>query len=359
MQLIEFSYKVQDWEVKNLEFGDVSLIVGKNSTGKSKTLNAISLLGNLITQRVPLFEEGSWNVTFLDHLKRYVKYSFTLEKAGYEAIVVFEELTIEGEVYLKRNTVDEASISNVKDNEKEGIFPPVNKLVIHTNRDVKKYPFLEEIALWAENSFGIKFGSVTPEYSSNIQDYKLLTAVEELPFMYKSLNKNEQLKIKEYFNGIGYNIEYISFNEGSPLDYLSIKEKEVEESVNHYDLSQGMYRSLLLLVFLEFLITKKKPSTVIVDDLCEGLDYERATKLGKLVYEMCQKNNIQLIATSNDMFLMDVVDLEYWNVLQRRNGVVTALNAKNNSELFENFKFTGLSNFDFFASDYIAQKIGR
>jgi hypothetical protein len=57
------------------------------------------------------------------------------------------------------------------------------------------------------------------------------------------------------------------------------------------------------------------------------------------------------------MFLMDVVDLKYWNVLRRNGQVVTAINAKNHPNLFEDFKFTGLSNFDFFASDYIAQNL--
>ena len=95
------------------------------------------------------------------------------------------------------------------------------------------------------------------------------------------------------------------------------------------------------------------PSTLLIDDLCEGLDYERSTKLGKLVFEYCEKNNIQLIASSNDSFLMDVVDLKYWNILQRDETKVVAINKTNNPELFENFKFTGLSNFDLFSSDFI------
>jgi hypothetical protein len=78
-----------------------------------------------------------------------------------------------------------------------------------------------------------------------------------------------------------------------------------------------------------------------------------------MIFSLCQENNIQLIAASNDMFLMDVVELEYWNVLQREGSVVTALNEKNSPDLFESFKFTGLSNFDFFSSDFIPQKIER
>ena len=114
-----------------------------------------------------------------------------------------------------------------------------------------------------------------------------------------------------------------------------------------------MMRSLCLLIYIEYLISKNKTATLLIDDLGEGLDYKRAIELGKLLFKLCEENNIQLIVTSNDSFLMDVVNINYWNVLTRKGKVITALNKFNQPELFEDFKFTGLSNFDFFSSDYI------
>lgn len=52
---------------------------------------------------------------------------------------------------------------------------------------------------------------------------------------------------------------------------------------------------------------------------------------------------------------MDVVDLKYWNILQRKGDKVTAINIYNSPELFEDFEFTGLNNFDLFSSDFIAR----
>ena len=114
---------------------------------------------------------------------------------------------------------------------------------------------------------------------------------------------------------------------------------------------------MYILIYFVYLISQKQPVTIVIDDLCEGLDYERATKLGQLIFEKCLNTNVQLIATSNDSFLMDVVDLKYWNVLQRDGNVVTAINNQTHEALFKKFKFTGLSNFDFFASDYIQQAL--
>ena len=122
-------------------------------------------------------------------------------------------------------------------------------------------------------------------------------------------------------------------------------------------MSKGMYRALYLLIYAQYMSVREYPSLLLIDDLCEGLDYERSTKLGKYLFDFCAKHDIQLIATSNDTFLMDVVDLKYWNILQREGSDVTSIDIIKNPELFNDFAFTGLSNFDFFSSDYIARKM--
>lgn len=76
-----------------------------------------------------------------------------------------------------------------------------------------------------------------------------------------------------------------------------------------------------------------------------------------MLFDFCTTHHIQLIASSNDTFLMDVVDLKYWNIVQREGSEVTTLNVVNHPEIFNDFAFTGLSNFDFFSSDYITRKM--
>ena len=187
----------------------------------------------------------------------------------------------------------------------------------------------------------------------NQQEYDLLTAVEDIPILFKSLKPTDKEKIIADFNSLGYNTTNITIQGSGATTIMFVKEKGVRKNIPHFQLSQGMFRTLALIVYMQYLISRKKPVTIIIDDLCEGLDYERATKLGKLLFETALKGDIQLIATSNDNFLMEVVDLKYLNIFFRTGKKVHGINAQSNPKLFEEFKFTGLSNFDFFSSNYI------
>ena len=363
MRLTKLSYKTEGWELENIEFENVSLIVGKNSTGKSKTIAAIDLLVKVLTQKVNLTHSQEWIIGFINTNGDSIRYSFRTYQN--ENSISEESLYINNFPILSRDTTEKALIKNAKTEKFEEIYPPASKLGLHTSRDIHKFPYFEEIISWAEQSYGFRFGNVSPLNPFGKDDYNLLTPIEETTELYKVLvnETNDEIgnEIRNSLNSIGFSIDSIFFirPKDSDVNILLIKEQGMPNIIQFYRLSQGLFRCLSLLIFIEYLIIKKQPSSIIIDDLCEGLDYERATKLGKLVFEKCLKNDIQLIATSNDAFLMDVVDLKYWNVLQRKGSVVTSINTKTNPSLFENFKFTGLSNFDFFASDYIAQKTNQ
>lgn len=360
MRIKKLTYIDPNWELDNLQLSKVNLIVGKNSTGKTRTLQTIDLLVKMITQKRDLNWGGQWDIVFENHKGEEINYKFSTsyKKKG----VTFEKMTLNDELVLSRNRDDNEGRAKIRNyltyNNFDYVYPPDNKLVLHTNRDIRAYPFLEHIADWAEQSYGFKFGNISPYSLLNQQEYDLLTAVEDIPTLFKSLKVSDKEKIIADFNSLGYNITDISVQGNGATTIMLVKEEGVRKNLPHFQLSQGMFRSLSLIVYMQYLISRKKPATIIIDDLCEGLDFERATKLGKLLFEIALNSDIQLIATSNDNFLMEVVDLKYLNVLFREGKRVHGINAQSNPELFEEFKFTGLSNFDFFSSNYImsAQK---
>ena len=86
---------------------------------------------------------------------------------------------------------------------------------------------------------------------------------------------------------------------------------------------------------------------------CLGLDYSKSTGVGRLLFDICREHGMQLMATSNEEFMMNIVDIGEWNILVRKDQTVKSLNAANHPELFDEFRFSGLDNFDLFTSDVL------
>lgn len=137
---------------------------------------------------------------------------------------------------------------------------------------------------------------------------------------------------------------------GQSVFALHATEADLELSVPQFLMSQGMYRALALIVLLNRATFSKTRTLVAVDDIGEGLDYERASALIDVAIDHANRSGTQLFLTTNDRFVMNKVPLDHWVLLNRNKGTVRAHTPKTSPQIFEEFKFTGLSNFDFFAA---------
>ena len=141
--------------------------------------------------------------------------------------------------------------------------------------------------------------------------------------------------------------------EGAPAPVSLIQEKE--EGVPFYipqtAFSEGMWRTIAIVIVMNYLMVAGAGTTIAVDDVGGGLDFERSTRLTRILFDKAKKSDIQLIAASNDRFLMNAVNLKYWNVLERQGTIVRSFNYKNSKPIFNRFMRLGLNNFDFFASE--------
>ncbi|MFN0037281.1 MAG: ATP-binding protein [Saprospiraceae bacterium] len=351
MKLKKITYRDFNWELQSLELGDANLLVGKNATGKSRTLQVIDHLLKLLNGQNNLNWAAQWSLEFLNHKEETVKYDFETKLVKG---IISEKIQLGDEVFLSRSN-GSASLVSQMNGKKEVMHPPADRLVLQARRDTKHYSFLEDIAEWAEHSYSFKFGNISPKQWARVQDFGQLVTGEDVTAFFRDLSNKSQKDVIEGMQNIGFTISEIVPEQRADSTVLLVKEQALERAIPHYNLSQGMFRALSLIIFLEYLISRKKPMMALIDDLCEGLDYERARKLGKLVFEKCRGSNIQLVATSNDNFLMDVVDIECLNVLRRNGKAVTSINYSNHPELFDEFALTGFSNFDFFSSNYLAK----
>ena len=117
-------------------------------------------------------------------------------------------------------------------------------------------------------------------------------------------------------------------------------------------MSQGMFRAFSVLVQVNYYILCGHKGFVIIDDIGEGLDFSRAKQLVQVLIAKAREAKIQLIMSTNDSFIMNAVDIENWAVIMREGHKISLYNYENSKEIFEEFKFTGLNNFDFLASEF-------
>ena len=327
MRLKELKYIEPGFSIEGLYFDYVSLTVGKNSVGKSRVVSVIMKLYQLILQQYNLKENDffEYDVTFADK-EIDIRYRFVCQAGE----VFMEYLDDSYSHYLDRQCGMTTFYG-------ETIYPPKNKLCVSIRRDVEKYHEAEKIVQWAEQINSFCFGQVN--LSSNNSYMGIVS-------MYEQMNAVHRKNVIKMMHTLGYAIEDIKINEITPtLKMLFVNEKDVLCALGIDQLSTSMQKLLYIAILLNYAASEASDiKTLLIDDFCEGLDYERTLQVGSLIYEFCIKHQIQLISTTNSCFLMNVINLNYWNILTRKGGKVNALNMHNSKQMFLDFKDKGLEN---------------
>ncbi len=362
--------KDQEWILEELTLGTRNLLVGKNATGKTRTLNLISGLAKLISGKLPpvALRTGNSKAIFTEKGKTF-EYALQIE----DKQVVFESFTVEGKAQLERGEGGEGRIfaEKVGSGTMIEFQTPQAEVAAFVRRDSKQHSFLEPLHQWASSvrhyHFGtalgrdnlaveVKKGGIVPDGRDPEQVVGLfLRAKKDFPGMFENALLRDMEKVDYPLDSINVgppvSIRYepILSNE---LVGLRVKERGLKATTDQPIMSQGMFRVLSLLILTNYLECTQLPGSVIIDDIGEGLDFDRSCLLIDLLREKAEKSKFQLIASTNDKFVMNRVPLEEWSFLQRRGSHVKVLNYENSRELFEEFRFTGLSNFSFLEMDY-------
>jgi AAA15 family ATPase/GTPase len=357
----EFDNTPNYWALKPFELGKINLLVGKNATGKTRTLKVIDTLSSFILDK-GFKTPTNYNIEFMDGSDVY---SYILETDGK---VMAEKLEINNTVMITRDVTGRGKIFIAQENKKIEFQSPEDKLII-SRRDKIQYPYLEKIHEWAGNVRYYSFGSsMNQEYGKPIEDKNVTldgnsnNSVEV--FVVGQLKFEDKFKqnVLLLMNSIGYDLTDIDAQRWQYLgkyirseDYtLFASEKDRGTFVVQKDMSQGMFRALSIIIHLSYHVLMRTSVTFIIDDIGEGLDFDRSSRLIRLLIEITEKNdNIQLIMSTNDRFVMNNVPLEYWQVIQRKGGECTVYNYHNSKEKFDEFEYMGLNNFDFLATDYL------
>lgn len=362
----------REWRAE-VDLGQTTLIVGRNATGKSKVLVSLRSLAQMIANR-HRYPEVHYKVDF-DDSEAPVTYELHINNG----IVQSEKLVVSSVPVLDRQSDGQGTIKAVAAEVAYLAFQiPTQDLAVVAKRDSKQHPFLEPLHKWAEslryyrfNDFQkgaiglIQNGAIglflqgvggPPDPSDYQQSIGLFAEGE------KTLGQPFKQAIIQDMNRIGYPITDVSLAEieevkldpifgGKPMG-LSVQEADLKCRTSQVAMSDGMYRALALIIHAAYAELASVPGCMVVDDIGEGLDYERSTALIKLLMERASRSAIQLVMSTNDRFAMNAVPLDVWCGLRRTPSGVATITKRSHPEVFEQFRLTGLNNFDFFKMDY-------
>lgn len=367
IQKLKYSrtYKGDTWTINGgnddyLQLNSINLIVGQNATGKSNTISTIYQLAKLLANKIDLqklvYDTAEYDVIFKDqsdeihYVLRYVNGKVTDEK-----------LTLNGELRIDRQAgkIYYESLKQMVDTQTEDF------MLLSSRRDAIQFPYLDKLFNWgnriSEYNFGSLMGKNRGIKDINIdfdKDFDFLdgeSAIVSFIIGKKRINGFEN-QIVEDLKAIGYNIKSVDIKkpkrDGLSGKVIAVQENHLKNYTDQLEMSQGMYRALSLLLQMEYSIQLGLPSCILIDDIGEGLDYERSQALIKLIVKRAENTNLQVIMTTNDRFVMNSVDLKYWHVIGRDRDTIRFYNIKNSPNEFQTFYMMGLNNFEFFQSKY-------
>jgi len=372
MYLRKFSFRENagqkiEWLIDNVNLGEINLVVGKNSSGKTRTLNALSDLVSMITGKgTTATGPVSYEMLFKnsDNIMKY-ELAYDLETIHSERLYMGEELVMERGEEGKGKVKYEATPASMY----LEFQIPHDQLASYAKRDRLQHPFMETIHGWAVSlrrfNFSGDLGKTRYALKSSFQSKEvdwtdttssLVPAITVAEEEYKQFH---DLVLKD-MQKIGYDLEdfgVIHFSErygGSSQDRYAVftTEKGLQKQVTQRDMSQGMFRAFSVLLQINYYLLCGNKGLIIIDDIGEGLDFSRAKHLVKVLISRATDSGIQLIMSTNDSFIMNAVDIENWAVIMREGHKISLFNYENSKEIFEEFKFTGLNNFDFYASEF-------
>lgn len=362
IQSIQYSqiHYGRKWSVSKIDLDSINLIVGKNASGKSSTIRVLRTLADLISGETTtdniLYNSAEYEVSFNENEDIF---TYRLE---YNKGVVVKELLRKKQTILIDRKGNSGQIFYHQLNQMLDFETESGSLAI-SRKDIAQHPYLVGIQNWGKNLnhyvFSTAMGQNVPlsenENANKRISLKNSKFVADM-FSYGNDNKEYIKNVISDINTIDYNIENISINKLHhpvlPAKVIAVRENGLEGYTDQTEMSFGMFRALSLIIQLEYSIANNLSSCILIDDIGEGLDFNRSSKLIKLLIEKAKKFNIQLIMTTNDRFVMNAVDIKYWQIINRENGISVFYNIQNSKEAFDDFKFIGLSNYEFFASDY-------
>ncbi|HWB54277.1 MAG TPA: hypothetical protein VG722_08790, partial [Tepidisphaeraceae bacterium] len=282
MHLTHFGYVEHDgtpdrWRLEPFALKKVNLIVGRNATGKSRTLAVIRSLAQAVMGKLKV-NEGEWDASFRDGNDE-----LCYKVAIVNGIVTKESFKKNGKELLNREISGDGTVHAVDADTKLRFKVPENELAITAKRDLVQHPFLEPMHAWAESLRFYPFGTflgrqlvVVPVERGPKPD---LTDPDQVVSLFRAGEKNFprqfHTRVISYMKRIGYDLEEVQVSAlpdvsvQGPFPNLTaigvnVKERDLPCWTYQTKASQGMFRALSIVGQFAYSELASNPSAILI-----------------------------------------------------------------------------------------------
>lgn len=174
------------------------------------------------------------------------------------------------------------------------------------------------------------------EKLENILKDKIFKSMSNLPLVikigisYRYLPERFE-QIKETFIDIFEQVEDIKIdfphkenlpNNIKKIPVIQIKEKNVDKWILQFDMSSGMFKTLLQ---ISQIVLSEEGSIFLIDEFENSLG---VNCIDILTDELLTVNNSQCILTSHHPYIINNIDMKFWEIVTRKGGQVSVKNAQ-------------------------------
>jgi len=330
------------WELEEISFDtNPTLLVGLSGVGKTQILQTIYNLKRIVEGKsVNGFE---WKVVFLIEENEYVweggfsvmkKYENSFYVNEEEGNILLEKLSLKDNFIIDRKTEEIKFNGNLlphlpddksllfllkKDIHIQNIADDFEKIIIndYTNKQL------------GEKIFNISLFDLSKKYVDfhSIKNSKLDILLKLVLSTHLKLDvfKLIEARIKEVFPQLE-NVFLTSNHRGIVENFtrvnILIKEKGVPREIEAKYISSGMLRTI---IHIAQIYLANDGSIILIDEFENSLG---TNCMDILTEDLIHENkNIQFIATSHHPYIINNIPYQYWKIVTRKAGVISAKSA--------------------------------
>ncbi|WP_414529239.1 AAA family ATPase [Nodularia chucula] len=349
MKINQISYynREIEWRFEPISFSDLTLLVGISGVGKTQILKSIIDMQSIAQGKS--LNGVRWDIDFTSKNDFHYSWSGEFETKKVSKLIIDEEedqrnqfRIISEKLILNKKIIIERNNKEIKFKGK--VLPKLSPFksvieILSEEEDISPVKNGFNKIIYSDQSSSvdavhfIKYNPLVKKYSSlslsSIEESNLPTQVKlGLVYSYFPDSFNQ---IKKHFIDIFSQVQDIKLEPDEDEDlpvvlseypFVKIKEKGVEHWINQNQISSGMFRTLM---HISEMYLSSEGTVILIDEFENSLGVNCIDILTELLLE---NRKLQFIITSHHPYIINKIGMEYWKIVTRRGGVVTAKDAQ-------------------------------